>query len=254
MYYTHEIPDPEKFKTKLITTLKANGNISLANLLLECKIKFNDVGWAYYSGVRRGDVWDKDAVDISIFAPEGSIKNLRAASKSLEDWINRLFEPEAGLVSRKITFIPRESDCLEDVSLPQNREDDLETLSRDINEALNRNEPALVLDRLHTFAVKFVRSACGKHNISVCDDKGEFYSLQSLIGMLRKFYKKEGMLQSEFTEEALKMSISLFESFNFIRNNQSFAHDNTILNDAEAVYVVKIMSATISFIDRIEKS
>lgn len=254
MNYTHEIPEPEKFKARLISTLKANGVDNLANRLSECKIAFNDVGWAYYAGVRSGDVWDKDAVDITIYTSEDSIKFLNPATKSLKEWINRMFVPEAGLLARNITFIPLELDDLDDVSLPQSREEDLETLSRDITEALNRNEPTLVLDRLHTFSVKLVRTACNRHKISVNDDKGDLYPLHSLVGLLRKFYKDKGILQSDFTEQALKMSTSLFERFNYVRNNQSFAHDNTILNDIEATYVVKIMAATISFIDEIEKT
>lgn len=254
MNYTHSLPDPQKFKAMLISTLKANGVNTLAAYLTDCKLSFNDVGWAYYAGVRKGDVWDKDAVDVTIYTSENNIKCIKPESTSLKNWIDRLFLPEAGLLVRQITFVPKEITDLDDISLPQSIEDDLETLSNDIAEALNRNEPTLVLDRLHTFSVKLVKSACIKHKISVYDDKRELYPLHSLVGMLRKFYKENGILQSEFSEQALKMSTSLFDGFNLVRNNQSFAHDNKILNNFEATYVVKIMAATISFIDGIEKN
>ena len=50
------------------------------------------------------------------------------------------------------------------------------------------------------------------------------------------------------------MSISLFDSYNSIRNDKSFAHDNNLLDKREAVYVVKILADTIGFIEEIENS
>lgn len=251
--YTHEIPEPKKFMAKLLSALKVNGENKLQNLLSGCKIDFNDVGFAHYVGIK-GDTWNKDGVDVTIYAPEERIVVLKSSTNTLKEWINRMFPPEAGLLTHNITFIPKEPDDLDNVTLPKSNEDDLETLSRDITEALNRNEPTLVLDRLHTFSVKLVRTACDRHGISICDDKGEQYPLHSLFGMLRKFYDDRGILQSDFTGQALKMSTSLFDQFNSVRNNQSFAHDNTILNNTEATYIVKIMAATISFVNEIEQN
>ncbi len=48
------------------------------------------------------------------------------------------------------------------------------------------------------------------------------------------------------------MSISTFEKYNAIRNNQSFAHDNTVLNKPEAQYVIEIVSATLRLIKSVE--
>ena len=48
------------------------------------------------------------------------------------------------------------------------------------------------------------------------------------------------------------MSISLFDSYNAIRNDKSFAHDNDLLDKREATYVVKILADTLTFIDEIE--
>ena len=39
---------------------------------------------------------------------------------------------------------------------------------------------------------------------------------------------------------------------NSVRNDQSYAHDNDVLNKAEATLAVRIMTATISFIDEME--
>lgn len=138
--------------------------------------------------------------------------------------------------------------------MPENNGEDFETLVHDISDSLVRNEPVLVLDRLHTYSIKYIREICQKHGIPVSADNGDFYPLQSLAGSLVKFYRQNNYFDSEFSEGALKSSISLFDSYNSIRNNQSFAHDNSVLDRDEAAYVVEIVSATLRFINKIEKS
>ena len=48
------------------------------------------------------------------------------------------------------------------------------------------------------------------------------------------------------------MSISTFEKYNVIRNQQSYAHDNKTLNKDEATYVVTVIAATLTLIQKIE--
>jgi hypothetical protein len=50
----------------------------------------------------------------------------------------------------------------------------------------------------------------------------------------------------------LRTSISNLDSFNDIRNNRSFAHDNPILNYEESVLIFNNISSTIKFIEAIE--
>jgi len=125
-------------------------------------------------------------------------------------------------------------------------------LHTDIMQALSRNEPTLVLDRLHTFSVKFIRELCDKKGIQTKDTNGKAYALHSLGGMLLKYYHANNVFQSVFSEQAMKTSISLFDRYNSVRNDQSYAHDNDVLNKAEATLAVRIMTATISFIDEME--
>lgn len=56
------------------------------------------------------------------------------------------------------------------------------------------------------------------------------------------------------TERILKSSISVLEAFNGVRNNQSLAHDNPILNYDESVLIFNHVSGSIKFIEAIEKS
>ena len=60
------------------------------------------------------------------------------------------------------------------------------------------------------------------------------------------------MCESEFVEQAIRMSISTFDKYNEIRNEKSYAHDNDVLDKAEATYVVSIVTATLSLINAIE--
>lgn len=138
------------------------------------------------------------------------------------------------------------------VELPETKEENLQTLLEDINSSLSRNQPTLVLDRLHTFSTKYLRLICQEKGIEIADIKGNLYPLQSLAGMLKKYYEKADETKSEFATLAIQNSISLFDKFNSIRNNQSFAHDNDVLENIEAEFVVKNMANTLIFIDKLE--
>lgn len=136
--------------------------------------------------------------------------------------------------------------------LPENIEESLQTLLEDINHSVTQNKPTLVLDRIHTYASKVLRKACYENGIKVVSENGKNLPLHSLAGMLGKFYERENVIESAFTLIALKQSISLFEKYNEIRNDKSFAHDNEILNVAEAEYVVKAMVNLLKFVNQIE--
>jgi hypothetical protein len=55
------------------------------------------------------------------------------------------------------------------------------------------------------------------------------------------------------TERILKSSIAVLEAFNNVRNNQSFAHDNPLLNYNESILILNNVSNTIKFIESVEK-
>lgn len=138
------------------------------------------------------------------------------------------------------------------IELPEKKEDTLKMLLEDIKNALARNNPMLVLDRLHTFSVKLIRQISKENNLKIVNETGMDYPLPTLIGNLIKYYKQNSILESEFVSTAMKQSISIFEKFNDIRNKKSFAHDNEILNIIESEYVVKTMANLLEFINKIE--
>lgn len=122
-------------------------------------------------------------------------------------------------------------------------------LAKQIREAIERNEPETALDRLHTYTVKFVRELCDKHGITYDKDK----PLHSFFGEYVKHLSKSGLIKSVMTERILKTAISNLEAFNDVRNNQSFAHDNSILNYHESLLIFRSISSIVEFINSIEE-
>lgn len=139
-----------------------------------------------------------------------------------------------------------------EVLLPFPLSEQLRILKTDIQESIASGKPELCLDRLHTFATEYLRAICTKHKIATADPKGQNYPLHNLSGSLQKFYRESKLVESEFSLIALRNSIDLFTKYNDIRNDQSFAHPNEVLNTAEATYAVQIMSSTLALIEQIE--
>lgn len=247
--FTYTIPD--NFKKNVIQFLIQNHKDNIAQAFQRIKFEYEDVGLAYYAGLR-GDNWNKKAIDITFEGLEKDIDLLKTNSGIMDDLIGKALKPTtSGYLLRNMYYLV--SDDNFEIELPEQQGDSFEILSRDIHDALAKGEPVLVLDRLHTYSSKYLREMCNKHGISTDDGSGDNYPLHSLAGMLTKYYKANNVFQSEFMEQALKMSISSFEKYNKIRNEQSYAHDNNVLNNIEAAYVVKIITATLTLIHEIEK-
>jgi hypothetical protein len=122
-------------------------------------------------------------------------------------------------------------------------------LVRTIRESIQKNQPEIELDRLHTFVVKYVRQLCDKHGIAY--DRNT--PLHSLFGGYVKHLKRNNIIESQMTERILKSSISILESFNKVRNERSLAHDNPILNYHESFLIFINVTSTIRFIQSVEK-
>lgn len=136
-----------------------------------------------------------------------------------------------------------------DVIQPYYKDKNFSLLAKSIRENIQNNEPEVALDRLHTFVVRYTRRLCNKHKISYDKDK----PLHSLFGEYIKYLKQKDFIESEMTQRILKSSISILESFNDVRNNKSFAHDNPILNYNESVLIVNNILSAIRFIEAFEK-
>ncbi len=131
---------------------------------------------------------------------------------------------------------------------PYSDDKDYPLLVKSIKESIKNNEPEIALDRLHTFVVKYIRQLCDERGIAYDRNK----PLHGLFGEYVKLLKSSGVIESEMTERILKSSISLLEAFNDVRNNQSLAHDNPVLNYHESVLISSNVLSAIKFLESIE--
>lgn len=137
-----------------------------------------------------------------------------------------------------------------DAIKPISDDRDFSVLAESIREMIHKNQPEAALDRLHTFTTKYIRELCDRHGVPWDKNK----PLHSIYGEYIKKIKEKGAIQSIMTERILKTSISILEAFNDVRNNQSFAHDNPVLNYSESMLIFNNVSSTIKFIESIEES
>ncbi len=126
---------------------------------------------------------------------------------------------------------------------------EFEILARSVHDAIEDNKPEAGLDRLHTYTVKFIRMLCEKHGLSVERDK----PLHSLFGEYVKHLTQTGLIHSKMTERILKGSISVLDAFNEVRNEQSLAHDNTVLGYSESLLIFNNVASSIRFLRALEE-
>lgn len=156
-----------------------------------------------------------------------------------------LFDECSKIVNRmKGTSTVENADVLVSVDNDKN----FQLLASAIKASIEKNEPELAIDRLHTFITKYCRD--------LCDRRGILYTketpLHSLFGGYLKQLREDGLIQSEMTDRILKSSISVLEAFNDVRNKQSLAHDNSILNYHESILIFNDIANVIRFIQSID--
>ena len=135
-----------------------------------------------------------------------------------------------------------------DAFAPLSEERDFDVIAQEVRDAINSNKLEIGLDRLHTYVVKFVRTLCEKHGLSVDRDK----ALHSLFGEYVKRLRSLNHLESNMTERILRSSISVLEAFNDVRNEQSLAHDNQLLTYDESLLIFNHVAASIRFLRSLE--
>lgn len=135
-----------------------------------------------------------------------------------------------------------------DLIKPLYDESDFLKLADSIKQNIEKNEPELALDRLHTFYIKFIRGLCDRHQIVYTNSE----SLNAIFGKYIKHIESLKLMESDMTKAILKYSISLLDKYNYVRNNKSLAHDNKLLNHKESLYIFDTLARLKGFIDSIE--
>ena len=67
-----------------------------------------------------------------------------------------------------------------------------------------------------------------------------------------KALRGAGIIESEMTERILKSSISIMDAFNHVRNENSLAHDNPMLNYEESLLIFNHVCSAVRFIRTLE--
>lgn len=129
-------------------------------------------------------------------------------------------------------------------------EDDetLEALVSAIQSGMRENRHAESLDRLHTYCMKKFAHLLEERSIT-CQKE---LALHSRVGMYVKALEGTMSLH-ETSERIIKSSISVFDGFNDVRNNLSLAHDNQLLDQAEARFIFDSVVGILRFVKTLEE-
>ncbi len=127
------------------------------------------------------------------------------------------------------------------------RDETLDELVASIERDIGANRPAAALDRLHTYCMKKFGYLLDLRNVQW--DRSE--PLHSRVGKYVKALGQDRDLR-EVTAQIIKNAIGVFDKFNHVRNNQSLAHDNDLLDAAEARFVYDSITAILQFVKSIE--
>jgi len=124
----------------------------------------------------------------------------------------------------------------------------LDELVSAIQRDIDANKPQAALDRLHTYCMKKFAHLIESHGGN-CDKEND--PLQSRVGKYIKLLEAKAQLQP-ISAQIVKSSISVFDKFNGVRNDKTFAHDNDIVGLHEARFIFDSVSAILRFVRAIE--
>lgn len=124
----------------------------------------------------------------------------------------------------------------------------LEALIGEIQRGMRENRHAESLDRLHTYCMKKFAHLLKKRK-KLCEKE---IPLHSRVGLYMKALENTVTLH-ETSKRIIKSSISVFEGFNHVRNNLSLAHDNKLLDHAEARFIFDSVIGILRFVKTLEE-
>lgn len=123
----------------------------------------------------------------------------------------------------------------------------LAELVQAIRRDADAGKPGAALDRLHTYCMKKFAFLLARRGIPPDTSK----PLHSRVGEYVKVLEAERDLRP-ITKQILKNCIGIFQSYNDVRNNASFAHDNDIVSADEAKFIFETVMSMLRFVRAIE--
>jgi len=137
-----------------------------------------------------------------------------------------------------------------DALKPNIDDENFNVLAKQVRSAIENGTPEIGLDRLHTFAKKYIRIMYERHFDKSPDRSA---TAKRLLGELVNDLREQGAVQSKMASEILKSSARVLEQFNHVRNNQSLAHDNPeLISRDEAYFIYQSVAASIRFLESLE--
>jgi hypothetical protein len=159
-------------------------------------------------------------------------------------------EPLKGRFFEAVEAIECESQLARTDAIDAFEEDHtLEELVAAIERDIHADKPEAALDRLHTYCMKKFAHLLEQRAITF--DKED--SLNSRVGKYVKDLEARGKTRP-ISLTIMKSSISIFERFNTIRNDHSFAHDNAIVDKGEARFIFDSITGILRFLKNLEAS
>lgn len=123
----------------------------------------------------------------------------------------------------------------------------LDELVASIERDIQAHKPHVALDRLHTY--------CMKKFAHLLRQRGEQPStgetLNARAGRYFNPMRRSGQIRP-ISEKIMKSTVETFELYNGIRNNESLAHDNTLVESNEARFIFDTVVNMLRFVKTIE--
>jgi len=133
-----------------------------------------------------------------------------------------------------------------EVLRPNDKDETFDVLAQQVRGFIESGTPALGLDRLHTFMVRYVRNLYKNHFGKTPDEKA---TLNSLLGQVANDLRSQGLIKSGMASEILRGATRVLEEFNHVRNKQTLAHDNNdLITDAEAYFIYQNVAASVRYL------
>jgi hypothetical protein len=127
------------------------------------------------------------------------------------------------------------------------RDETLDELVQAIRRDADAGKPQAALDRLHTYSMKKFAYLLNERGAK--PDREE--PLHSRVGRYVKLLEAERSLRS-ISKQIMKNCIGIFQSYNDVRNNASFAHDNEVVDKDEARFIFETVISMLRFVSAIE--
>lgn len=127
-------------------------------------------------------------------------------------------------------------------------EENFQLLKNDIERTLNSNQPQLALDRTHTLLVTYLRDLCETNGISYTQKE----PLDNLFSKYINYYNQTNPFESSMTLKIMKLPAQALEKFNNVRNKESFAHSNNVINYDESKLIIDFVFLVLKFIVEID--